>query len=274
MSLMCYSKNDKVLKKIANRGGGPGEYSSVSSIVANERNNTIYALIPFTSSGPSIYKYDFDGNFLGNIDLEERADAIGITEEGLLVAHIVNWSGFAKNQYIVMDDDGNIITKYANPFQYQLSAERQVFQSETASYTYKNEFHIKDKSDTLYVFRGDKRYPKYVFRNSSSIDNKSSLSQTEYDNAIVFWYIFETDSRLQFAFLNQRSVYHYAYDKNTNQLYFSDVRDIPNDLMSHQFSSRFKPQFNDFVFRFSWDGAFEDEIEEETLFVVLFNLKQ
>ncbi len=274
--LLSYSRKDQSIRQIAKKGKGPGEHNGIHEFVADEQNNVIYVLNN-SASANTILKYSFEGQFLGKISLDENADNIGLTQDGLLVIHFTNWTGKAKNQYIVMNNNGKTITTYPNPFPYQLSRHRTILLFETVKYVYNNNFHIKDKSDTLYVFKGAKRYPKYVFKNINSIDNKKSLSPTEYDEAINFWYIFETETRLQFAFPYRKKIHHCYYDKINGQLHSTDVRDIPNNIVDHYpYSSHFDRQFNNVIIKGRWgsEGQRVKGIDEESFFLVLLHLKQ
>jgi hypothetical protein len=229
--LVSYNIKERASKQIGIKGRGPQEYLLMKAIAANESGNIIYALINFNSK--FIYKYDFDGNFLGSIALQEDADNIGLTDEGHLVVHFTNYTGNGKSQYTVMDDSGKILTDYPNPFLYQLSADRNAWFHESAGYSYGGDIHMKDKSDTLYVFRGGERHPKYVFQSRYSLDGKEDLTQTEYDEAFVFDYVFETNSKLIFngklgGFESGEWRWFY-YDKATGET-FSVDRGFPNDL--------------------------------------------
>ena len=192
--------------------------------------------------------------------------------------HFPNITGSIENQYAVISGDGNILAYYANPFQYQLQQDERSFSfAETASYVYNDEFHVNDRSDTLYVFKGSKRYPKYVFKNSRSIDNISNLLQGDYDNSIVFAYMFETDTRLQFAFFTPQpdsKMHHYSYDKSSGILYFlHEGLSISNDLDENRHGSRFINQFNNFIPRLGWDGDYLGEYDEEMAVIILLHLR-
>ena len=229
--LVCYNLKNRKSKIIGLRGRGPKEYLRIKEITSSETKNIIYTLV-YSSAGPSIFKYDFEGLFQGAIPLDEDADKIGMTDEGNIVVHFTNYAGTGKNQYLVMNDRGEIITAYPNRFLYRLSSERHTWFDESARYSYDGKFHVKDKSDTLYVFCEKERRPKYIFKNSYSIDGGKALSQTGYDSAFVLNYVFETDTKLVFngrlgGSAHGKRLYFY-YDKVTGQTYSID-RDIKND---------------------------------------------
>jgi hypothetical protein len=232
LRLVCYNFKDRKSRYIGMRGRGPGEYLNLSGIAADERTKTIYAT-SLLSGKSAILKYDFEGRFLGSISLENDADAIELTDNGNIVVHLTNYSGNSKSQYLVMDGEGKIVNGYSNPFTYKLSSQRHSWFRESAQYRYDGKLHIKDKSDTLYVFHEGKRYPKYVFKNSFSIDDKQSLSQADYDDAFVFNYAFETETKLVFNGKLGGTEYDkwhfFYYDKTTGQAY-SIGQTIPNDM--------------------------------------------
>lgn len=273
--LYCYDKNKQSIRRIANRGKGPGEYNGIQEFVADEQNKIVYALTG-SASVNTIFKYNFQGEFLGKILLDENADDIGLTEEGFLVIHYTNWTGKTQKQYSIIDNNGKLLNCYHNPFPYHLSGQRSVRLFDSNKYQYKNKLHMKDRSDTLYVFEGTQRHPKYIFKNSSSIDKKQNLTSTEYDESLNFWYIFESDSRLQFAFPYQNKIHHCYYDKISGKTFSTNVRDVPNDVDDHYpYSSRLDRQFNDYVIKIRWgiDGQLVENKDEEMLFLVLLHLK-
>ena len=232
--LVCYDFKEQKSRQIGMRGRGPNEYLRMEAFAVDEASGIIYTLIQNTSTSSGVlYKYDFEGRFLGDISLEEAADNIGLIDNGNLAVHFTNYNRRAKSQYSVINGKGKIITDYHNSFLYQLYGQRSMYSSESARYNYDGEFHIKDKSDTLYVFRGAERYPKYVFKNSYSIDSKQNLSQADYDCAFVLNYIFETPTKLVFnGHLggSEHDKWHYFYyDKITGQTHSID-RYPQNDL--------------------------------------------
>lgn len=63
--VLLFDKSGKFITEVGATGNGPGEYnSSIKDCILDEKNNAIY-LLPF--SGPKILKYDFNGNYRGEI---------------------------------------------------------------------------------------------------------------------------------------------------------------------------------------------------------------
>lgn len=63
--VILFDKSGKFITEVGAPGNGPGEYnSSIKDCILDEKNNAIY-LLPF--SGPKILKYDFNGNYRGEI---------------------------------------------------------------------------------------------------------------------------------------------------------------------------------------------------------------
>ncbi|MDR1671773.1 MAG: 6-bladed beta-propeller [Alistipes sp.] len=232
--LVCYNFNEQKSCKIGVKGRGPQEYLYMKSIAVDEINNIIYALVGL-ADGMAVFKYNYDGTYMGRIPLKETGDNIGFTDDGYLVVHFTNFYGNGGSQYIVMDNNGKTVTDYPQAFSYESHERTAYFLQESIKYTYDGDLHMKDHSDTLYVFRGKERYPKYVFKNAWSIDGKKNLSQGEFDNALVVTDILETKTKLIFHVrvggtpgINTES-YELCYDKISGQL-FSFDETLQNDL--------------------------------------------
>ena len=58
--VVFYDRNGKFLRKISQRGRGPGEYAQLSDIAADEDNSIIYVL---SGSERKVFKYSFEGVF-------------------------------------------------------------------------------------------------------------------------------------------------------------------------------------------------------------------
>ncbi|MDR2894849.1 MAG: 6-bladed beta-propeller [Alistipes sp.] len=278
--LVCYDFRDRTSRQIGRRGRGPQEYIRIEDIAADEERDIIYALVRNDPTGNShIFKYDFEGRFLDDFPLDGDAYKIGLSGDGDLVVHFTNYFGNAKNQYAVMDHEGNPVTDYPNPFPYELSGGRHTFMGESAKYSYGGEFNIKDKSDTLYVFRDKGRHPRYVFKNSFSIDGRPDLTHAEYDNAFVLNYVFETNTKLMFnGHIGEPSAWRYFYyDKTTKQTHSIESQ-IRNDLTdSPEFFRQITADttFGDCYVKITGNPQREGDppIEEAAHFLMLLHLK-
>ena len=271
--LLCYNLKGQFIRQIASTGKGPGEYLRLKAIALDEEKNIIYALCDRSNS---IFKYSIQGKFLGKIPVETSVDALRLVGGNLLL-HIANWNGEKENQYIMMDSSGVIITKYPNPYKYKLQG-RNTYFNEVSFYKYKNLLHMKDKSDTLYVFKGNQRIPKYIFKSTYSISNKN-LTQMEYDRALNFWYIFETDTRIQFAFeIDNKfaTMQHAYYDKTTGQLYITEILKLKNNIDDGNYLPLIN-QNNQFITRlrrgFEMDNPPLEIEDEDPLVLSLLYLK-
>lgn len=66
--VLLFDNKGKFIRQIGRRGQGPGEYTQIRDITADEKNKRIYV------ADQKIICYDFDGNFIHEITLPEPAE--------------------------------------------------------------------------------------------------------------------------------------------------------------------------------------------------------
>ena len=239
--LVCYNRNGKFIRKVAQRGRGPGEFSDISDIAIDEKNEIVYVLC---TSGIRIFKYSFQGKFIELIYLTHPADRIIVNSENQLLVHFPNWGGDLQYSCLLLDNKGNTINKLKNNIFYSLNDKRKFWKKEGLFYIYNDQIHIKDKCDTLFVVENDQFIPKYIFSTGENHSNK--LSQLEYDRKVSINYIHETESKIFFQFGINKIGYIAYYDKKIGKA-FSTTREIINDMYDRQsiYLSMFTYQYND-----------------------------
>jgi hypothetical protein len=223
--LVLYDRNGKFIRKIAQKGDGPGEYKSIRDVAIDEENALIYVL----SHHPNkVFKYSLEGVFERIIDLPARADKIAVSPSGRLLVHFPNWMGNLQYSCLLFDNKSDIVGKLKNNILYELGAGRSRWFDEGCYYIYNDRIHIKGVCDTLYVIENDRFIPKYVFDTGDNHSNR--MTQAEYDGKIRFYYIFETDLRILFSFRSGESWYVGYYDKAHRKTFFASTPLINNDM--------------------------------------------
>ena len=223
--LLCFNRNGSFIRRIANKGRGPGEYLNVSDVVVDEGNSVLYV---FSSMAKKIYKYSLDGSFLKAFEFGENIDAIAIDAFGQLVVRCSIGSGNAKNNFLLLDNKGDTINFQPNNIFFEresLPGGITIFMNGSV-YNYNNQVHIKNKNDTLFVMENDKFIPKYVFLTG---DKQVNMTYKEFMELIPFPYIRETSTKLFFQFVLEDQWYNAFYDKINGKV-FSTSGQIINDL--------------------------------------------
>ena len=211
--LVCYDRNGRFLKKLAQRGQGPGEYSRIGGIAIDEKNEIVYV-----QDKRKTYKYNLEGIFLDVIDVIYPVDIIAVNPSGQLLVHFPNWNGDLKYSCLLFDHKGDTVNLLQNNIFYENTG-RDTWSQEGICYIYNDMLHVKDKCDTLFMVEDDSFKPKYVFKTGEN--HSGNITMLEYDEKIKFRYIFETDGKLFFEFQVNKKWYCAYYDKNKGRTFSS-----------------------------------------------------
>ena len=149
--LLLFDGSGRFIRKIAQRGKGPGEYNFVQDLAIDEHNNIIYVLC---NDNRKIFKYNFQGSFLGNILLTKYVDAMDISSSNTILLHFPNWAGNLEYSWLLLNTNGDTINLFKNNIFY-IPQKRNYWESEAIYYRYRNQLHVKDKCDTLFVIAED-----------------------------------------------------------------------------------------------------------------------
>jgi len=109
--ILKFDRAGKFLGKIGTKGRGPGEYLSASSFTVDDLTGNVYIL-----EAPSKIKvYSPTGRFIR--DYVFSRDILSVPSDIEMFSSkifIANYSGFAKNIWVVLDSLGNIVTMKSN----------------------------------------------------------------------------------------------------------------------------------------------------------------
>ena len=259
--VLCFDRTGKFTSVIARRGRGPGEYNRLDDVAIDEKNGIVYVL---SRNERKIFKYSFEGNFSGSLDLFRPADRIIVSPAGQLLVHFLNWTGDLQYSCFLLNNDGHIVNMLENNIFYRLSAEKRLmmFAYESVCYIYNNQIHIKDKCDTLYVVENDRFIPKYIF--NDGIKNSNNMTQSEYDEKMSIHYFYETNNHVLFNFRFNEKWYNAYYDKTVGKTFASSTR-IINDLDDtdfFSFNSSFY-QFNNIIIKEKYAVFDREKLQEK-----------
>ena len=220
--LVLYDRNGRFIRKVAQKGQGPGEYSGMNDIAIDEKHEIVYVL---SASLRKLFKYNLEGIFLGVIDLSDFIDdvsnpptRIAVSSSGQILVNYSNWTGNLQYRCLLFDHQGNLINRLKNYLFY--TGELTSLSFEGKAYIYKNQIHVKNYCDTLFVVDNDNFKPKYVFRHGKNQSNYITCSEyKEIGRQVDAGDLFETDSKVFFSFgYNNRFLYAF-YDKNEGKTY-------------------------------------------------------
>lgn len=226
--LLLYNRNGTFIRKLAKRGQGPWEYVYLDDLAIDEINETVYVL---SRTNRKIFKYNFNGSFLGEIVVGFLATKIVVSPDGRLLVHFQNETGELENSFLLLNHKGDTVNIHRNVLFYRPDDTRKpIFVNDNGIYyIYDNKIHIKDRRDTLFIVENDRFIPKYVFNTGDNISN--NMTQTEFANKLQFRYILETYDKVLFEFRLEGNIWYRGYyDKNQAKAFTSKEVAIINDI--------------------------------------------
>ena len=255
--LVLFDRNGRFIRKIAQRGQGPGEYNFINDMAIDETHETVYVL-----SMSKLFKYNLEGKFLGVIDLSEvsglpnlLAQKIAVSPSGQILVNLGNRMGDLRYRCLLLDDKGNLVNMLKNNLTHTFDPNVPLYMApEGTYYIYNDRIHIKNICDTLFVVENDSFQPKYVFKTGGK-NQSNHITHTEYVEKIqqfAFGTIFETDSKVFFQFRLNEKIYNACYDKKERKAYSNSLKDVNeffNDMdVVKYFTFGFSDyQFNDII---------------------------
>ncbi len=110
-SIFMFNLKGKYLRKIGDVGGAPGEYPRPEAFDIDKRNNEI---LVFNGTIRKILRYNFNGEFLGNINLDLGCKSFKVLEDGNIMLFSADYAnthlGEIPNRLIyIIDKSGTLI---------------------------------------------------------------------------------------------------------------------------------------------------------------------
>lgn len=235
--ILQFGRSGNFIRYFAEKGGGPGETISISSISANEEKNELYI-----SQLSAILVYDFDGNYLRTIKNSRLTSCQYYLNDNLLVEvgqlfFPINYQGMIG--FGIFDLNGDTIG-IRNDFVNDeiLSAD---LTGITAFYLISgldnNYLSYISLSDTIFSLSSDGVEPMYVINTGKTNEMKKELFHYRSDNTIennfAILDFFEIDNLLYIRALYNEKIYIYSYNKKTKQTIGMCSKSNPFKLMKY-----------------------------------------
>ena len=170
-SIIIFDRNGKGLRKINNRGQGPGEYLVVGDIAFDGDNNEMFVL---DVVGNRMFVYDLNGKFIRSFKFQDGYATIKIINFDRDHLMCITLSGKPRC-YILSKQDGAIKESIEVPFEKQITMMEKDDLigrlSEIRSFTYipyRNNLILSDfSSDTFFIYSPDFKMTPFLARTPS-----------------------------------------------------------------------------------------------------------
>lgn len=222
-SLFVFNKKGQFLRKIGERGKGPGEYIQFSSFSIDYDRQMIFAL---DHSTRKIIQYTFEGVFVNEFFCSEnsRPYQISVNDGYIYIDHFPFQKEKKENLLKIFDYNWNLINEcfqfpdYNHGFS-QLLAVGSAFSKSRSGVKY-----CKPFSDTIFNLENQKISPSFVFFTNVLVDSKEmkNINTNEGPKRGYFAYrgfkgannYFECDSLIIFKFINKYSCNYLYWPKH------------------------------------------------------------
>lgn len=163
VGLLSFREDGTFQRTISRRGQGPGEYTSLVSVTADEASNHIYLLTP-----GKVMTYTSEGTFL-----RENPTPIGwafsVVQDSLYLTYIYNNTGQKPYRLLMTDAQGDTLLRVPQTDRFEVLPKGMNWyytnRKENYLYTYQGENVFHDYyCDTLYTVRPDSLLPRYIFQ--------------------------------------------------------------------------------------------------------------
>jgi hypothetical protein len=224
--ILKFDRAGKFLGKIGTKGRGPGEYLSASSFTVDDLTGNVYILETAT---PKIKVYSPSGRFIRDYvfsrDILVLPSDIEMFSSKIFIA---DYSGFAKNIWVVLDSLGNIVTMKINsipPF------ERKVGRIESGGvFEFENNlYYYNSYNDTVFSVSKDlKSNAAFLFAKGKFRVPARFITNEERRDLFLPGSLFQTR---QYVLLRYQYLGNYAtvvIEKNTSKVYNNSS--IINDI--------------------------------------------
>jgi hypothetical protein len=214
--ISVYDYNGNFIRRIGERGRGPGEYTYSNQFTLDRNKEIVYVLDGIKHT---LLKYSFKGDFIETVEL--KVDSIKIHSEivfsnDILVLFEGINQGEGKYDWIVLDTLGNILFEKFNAIEKFPSYH---FCSGNKQEAFNNTFYYWNQiNDTIFKISNEKHEPAFIFAQGNFRFPKQKIKEiyTEYFFPRI---IFFTKDYLFFAYIYQYQNHTGIYVKSENQFY-------------------------------------------------------
>lgn len=227
-------RNGKYIRQIGRKGKGPGEYRSAIGLI-DRKQKLIYS----TGWNSDFIEYDFNGNYLGNIDILGYVDDFNspsipgnyTVSNSNFVCYFMNCIGIEKKLITIFNREGDIIDTKVNHNQiakqkFALSNEESVF------YHYNNKLFFNEiYNDTIFQLAPGYKKAEYVIDAGkyrlNYLAKWTELSKDWYNN-ILSPNIMESTNYLFFTYNLKSKMQIVVFDKKKEKLMITE--ELNNNL--------------------------------------------
>jgi len=267
LQISYFDINGKFMRRIARKGQGPGEYTSIHAIDVSEYDKTIHL---FDGNSRRILVYTFNNEFLRAIKINIGVTKIMKTSWGYIAyANPVLNSGQETAVITTLAEDGEEL----NVLQYKKVEHSSPWVISPILKNFNEKYYYYPPlQDTLYSVQVDKIVPEYIFPKG-----KYSIAMEEMETMEKYRAAYARGMTLNDLTMDSRQLIMYCTRKNERELYLYDfaskklsgISEIVNDIDS---SFSFRPRI---IYNNQWievKNAHEVLEESEILPTALNNL--
>jgi hypothetical protein len=207
-----FLRSGKFVRRIGNRGRGPGEYPSIKDISADENSQRFYILANYLKQ---IMIYDFDGNYLGTIPYKEDSiEKFDIIDTGMfaLQTHPLATTLLTTS---IIDGKGASILKFYNRLYHNVNEIS--IKAPIITYRYNYKLFLKDgRNDTVYNITSKGVIPYFVY-NLGKYKPPLTFPSAESAKYVIIYNIFETDRFIYSFFYYKDATCVSKYNKESKE---------------------------------------------------------
>ena len=219
-------KTGAFLRKISNKGRGPGEYYSTGGLI-NPKSNSIF----LKGQGANLLKFNFDGTFEKSIVIPEynggfEAPSLPINYTWLnnnIVIYFADLLGTEKKRLMIMNEKGEKLIVHPKYKYFTEKKGMAISSNDSQFYHFKNNLYFKeDYSDTIFMVTEKLLIPKLVLYLGTYQPTLEWKWMTEKERQkheyIGLRTLIESESFFIFEFYFQKKYFQGIFNKNTNNL--------------------------------------------------------
>ena len=216
--LYCFNYDGQFVKQIGREGRGPGEFNEIIDIAFNESLNNIYIL----SSNTQIDVFSLEGKYLKSLKIDSEAPGTIASIDNFIVINNNNDAGKATYRYVIYNTDGELISRFENPYHFDSKSGIFSMLHECFFYEINSKLFVKDfHSDTIYSISSDNFSPEIVLQTGKYAITPQVRSTKEFvmdgSKNIMFTNILESKNKLYVKFRYDKKTYTLLMDKTTKK---------------------------------------------------------
>lgn len=158
--LLQFTDNGKFIRSVSKRGQGPGEYSMIRFIAANDKLKQIYIM-----EHGRIFSYTIDGDYIGESKIP-FCWQFTLLGDSAYVGYIYNNTGQKKDRLVVVDRQGETLNAFPQYDQFTIANGRNYYlwgKYDRYVYSFKGDAYCKEYyNDTVFTVTLQELQPRYI----------------------------------------------------------------------------------------------------------------